>query len=192
MARQPAKIPRSALKMIKMQFDNYSIRLLTADDIGPYFQMVEKNRKRLEDFFTGTVSRTRTPGDTERFLLEIGERVRNKTYFPYIIMDHSTNKIAGFLDLKNIDWSIPKSEMGCYIDEEYAGRGITTKAFSLFCEYCFREYKFKKLFLRTHQSNVSARRVAEKCGFEVEGIIRRDYKTTSGELVDLIYYGRLG
>ena len=31
----------------------------------------------------------------------------------------------------------------------------------------------------------------EKCGFEKEGLIRRDYKTTSGELVDLIYYGKL-
>jgi hypothetical protein len=27
--------------------------------------------------------------------------------------------------------------------------------------------------------------------FEVEGKIRRDYTTTSGELVDLIYYGLL-
>lgn len=81
--------------------------------------------------------------------------------------------------------------MGCYIDEGYAGKGITQKAFSIFCEHCFGEYQFEKLFLRTHSSNTAARAIAEKCGFEIEGTIRKDYKTTSGELIDLVYYGRL-
>jgi len=36
-----------------------------------------------------------------------------------------------------------------------------------------------------------AKKLAESCGFQVEGIIRRDYKTTTGELVDLLYYGKL-
>lgn len=174
-----------------MQFDSYSIRLLTTQDVDAYFQLVEKNRQRLEDFFTGTVSKTKTIEDTRNFVSEIIQKVKEKTYFPYIIMDNSCNRIIGFLDLKNIDWNIPKSELGCYIDEDYANKGITTKAFRLFCDFCFSEYKFKKLFLRTHHSNFSAKTVAEKCGFEIEGIIRRDYKTTSGEIIDLIYYGRL-
>jgi RimJ/RimL family protein N-acetyltransferase len=174
-----------------MQFDNYSIRPLTTQDVDGYYQLVEKNRQRLEDFFTGTVSKTKTIEDTRNFVSDIVQKAEEKTYFPYIILDNSSNRIIGFLDLKNIDWNIPKSELGCYIDEDYANKGITTKAFRLFCDFCFTEYKFKKLFLRTHQSNTSAKIVAEKCGFELEGTIRRDYKTTSGEIVDLNYFGRL-
>jgi RimJ/RimL family protein N-acetyltransferase len=174
-----------------MRFDNYSIRLLTIGDLESYFALVERNRTRLEDFFTGTVSKTQTLEDTRTFIIDITQRSIAKTYFPYIIEDKKTNQIVGFLDLKNIDWNVPKSEVGCYMDEAYASKGITTKAFSLFCEYCFKEFRFKKLFLRTHESNTCARRVAEKCGFEIEGKIRRDYKTTSGEVVDLIYYGRI-
>jgi RimJ/RimL family protein N-acetyltransferase len=49
----------------------------------------------------------------------------------------------------------------------------------------------KKLFLRTHEKNIASRRVAEKNGFVMEGIIRNDYKTTSGVVVDLMYYGLL-
>jgi ribosomal-protein-serine acetyltransferase len=174
-----------------MNFDNYTIRLLTIQDLDAYFHLVEQNRKRLEDFFTGTVSKTKTLEDTRAFLLDIEQRKKDRTYFPYIIVDNSNQKIAGFTDLKNIDWSIPKSEMGLYIGNDYANQGISTKAFSLFCDFCFTEYKFQKLFLRTHHSNTFARRVAEKCGFEIEGTIRRDYKTTAGEIVDLIYYGRI-
>ncbi|MFT5779805.1 MAG: ribosomal-protein-serine acetyltransferase [Crocinitomicaceae bacterium] len=38
---------------------------------------------------------------------------------------------------------------------------------------------------------MAAKKLAESCGFEIEGTIRKDYKTTSGELIDLIYYGLL-
>lgn len=174
-----------------MTFDNYTIRLLTSNDLDAYFQLIERNRSRLEDFFTGTVSRTRTYEDTRQFLADVVQRTKDRTYFPYIIIDNSNQKIAGFLDLKNIDWNIPKSELGLYIDIDYANKGIATNAFRIFCDFCFSEYKFRKLFLRTHHSNTSARKVAEKCGFEIEGTIRLDYKTTSGEIVDLVYYGRI-
>jgi hypothetical protein len=52
------------VKIQQMQFDNYTIRPLTTEDLAAYFQLVEKNRKRLEGFFTGTVSRTKTLEDT--------------------------------------------------------------------------------------------------------------------------------
>jgi ribosomal-protein-serine acetyltransferase len=174
-----------------MKFENYTIRLLTLQDLDAYFELVERNRERLEDFFAGTVSKTRTFEDTRNFLRDITQRANDRTYLPYIIVDNTNNKIAGFIDLKNMDWNIPKSEMGLYIDKDYVNKKIATKAFQLFCDFCFLEYKFQKLFLRTHQKNVFARRVAENCGFEIEGTIRRDYKTTSGELVDLIYYGKI-
>ncbi len=174
-----------------MQFEHYTIRLLTTADLDDYYNLVEKNRKRLENFFTGTVSRTTTKEDTQTFLAEITQKAKDRTYFPYLLIDDHNGRIAGFLDVKNIDWSIPKAELGCYIDEEYAGKGIGATAFDKFCAFCFEEYGFEKLFLRTHETNTAARRGAEKCGFEVEGVLRKDYKTTTGELVDLIYYGRL-
>jgi ribosomal-protein-serine acetyltransferase len=174
-----------------MHFDHYSIRLLTENDLEPYFHLVEKNRKRLEDFFRGTVAKTKTLEDTRNFLKEISEKVKERNYFPYIIVDDTNNRIIGFLDLKNIDWTVPKTEMGCWMDEAFSGKGISAKAFSVFCDFCFDEFQFEKLFLRTHETNMAARKLAEKCGFEIEGKIRKDYKTTSGELVDLVYYGRI-
>ena len=102
-----------------------------------------------------------------------------------------TNNFVAFIDLKNLDWSIPKTEIGCYTDEKHAGKGLTTKAINLFVDYCFESFEFKKIYLRTHDSNKAAQRVATKCGFKLEGIIRMDYMTTAGEIVDLMYYGRL-
>jgi len=174
-----------------LEFEHYTIRLLEIDDTNNYFNLVESNRKRLETFFVGTTSRTKTFQDTQEFVKDMVKRSEEKIYFPYIIIDNNNQKIIGFIDLKNIDWNIPKSEMGFYIDKEYAGKGVTSKALKLLCDFCFSEYKFEKLFLRTHPSNVSAIAVAKKCGFELEGTIRKEYKTTSGEIMDLHYFGRL-
>lgn len=172
-------------------FDHYQIRTLTEADLLPFFNMVERNRSRLETYFVGTASRTKTLEATKLFLKDIAERTAARNYFPYIIKDIKDNSFAGFIDLKNVDWNVPKTEMGCYMDKDYAGSGITKKAFGLFCDYCFDELHFAKLFLRTHESNTAARKLAEATGFEIEGVLRKDYKTTAGELVDLIYYGKL-
>ncbi len=174
-----------------MKFNGYSLRLLNLKDLDPYFELVQRNRERLADFFVGTVSRTRTYKEAQEFVEEMIRRTISNTYYPYLIIDDEQERIIGFIDLKNIDWSIPKSEIGFYIDEAYEGKGIITKALNQICDFCFEERGFEKLFLRTHPENVSAQRVAEKCGFQLEGTIRKDYKTTAGQLIDLQYYGRL-
>ena len=174
-----------------IQFEQYSIRPLAIADLENYFGMVDKNRKRLEDYFTGTVSKTQNIEATKNFLEEIENKREAKLYYPFVLIDNSTNTFIGFFDLKNIDWNIPKSEIGCYTDEDFAGKGITAKALHHFVDFVFREFGFRKLFLRTHQSNKPAQIIAERCGFELEGHIRMEYKTTSGEIVDLLYYGKL-
>jgi RimJ/RimL family protein N-acetyltransferase len=174
-----------------INFENYIIRPLEVSDLNPYFALVERNRKRLEDFFTGTVSRTKDLTETKIFLKEITAKREANQYFPFILEDRLTQEFIAFIDLKNIDWSIPKTEIGCYTDDKYAGIGLTTRAMKLFIDYCFINFNFKKMFLRTHYTNKAAQKLAENCGFEIEGNIRMEYKTTSGEIVDLIYFGRL-
>lgn len=174
-----------------MIFDNYEIRPLTKDDLLPYYDLVDRNRTRLADFFAGTVTRTKTLEDTKNFLEEIEGRKLLKAYLPYIILERTSGMFIGYLDLKNIDWNIPKCEVGCYVDESVAGKGIASRAFAVFCDFCFNEFLFEKLFLRTHESNIAAIKLAEKNGFLKEGLIRCDYKTTDGKLVDLLYYGKL-
>lgn len=174
-----------------MQTITLDIRPLAETDAESYFQLIQENHDRLADFFAGVLSRTKTLADTREFVKDAAERRRARTYFGYVIFHRPHGKLIGFLDLKNIDWNIPKAEIGCYIDVAYAGKGFAKAAMHLFCEYAFEMYGFNKLFLRTHLSNESAIRVALNCGFSKEGTIRCDYKTTSGELVDLLYFGLL-
>jgi len=96
---------------------------------------------------------------------------------------------VGFIDLKNINWNIPKTEIGYFVNRDDEGKGISSNALKMIIGFCFNELKMSKLFLRTTKSNLGSQRVAEKNGFEKEGFVKRDYKTASGEIVDLLYYG---
>jgi ribosomal-protein-serine acetyltransferase len=72
-----------------MKFDNYSIRLLEIQDLDCYFKLVENNRQRLEDFFTGTVSKTKTHEETRDFVENMIQRAKDKVYLTYIIYKSS-------------------------------------------------------------------------------------------------------
>ena len=171
--------------------ENYSFRLLTKGDEEAFFYLVDTNRPRLENFFAGTVARNKDLNDTRSFVRDVVEKAANGIYFPFVIIDNASENMIGYIDIKNIDWKIPKGEVGYFIDRGYEGKGIVKKVLSssMIVSLCLDDMKFNKLFLRTHEENIASRKVAEINGFRVEGTIRNDYRTTDGKLVDLIYYG---
>jgi len=172
-----------------MQFDNYKLRLITKNDVHSFYKLIQNNLEKLEDTFAGTVSKTRTLEETKEFIDSALNKIVLKLYYPFVIIEKSSDNIIGLIDLKNINWDIPKTEIGYFIDSNYEGKGVSTRSLSAIVGYSFNELKMNKLFLRTTKSNIGSQRVAEKNGFEKEGFIKKDYKTTNGEVVDLIYYG---
>ena len=111
-----AEIIKNMNKIYEINFEHYSIKILGAGDVEIFFGLIDRNRARLEAFFAGTVARTRTTEDTKAYLAEILVKIENKTYLPFIIQDNATGSYVGFVDIKNIDWNIPKGELGFFID----------------------------------------------------------------------------
>lgn len=176
-----------------MSFDltTYELALLQEEDSTSFFDLVEKNKKRLNDFFAGTVAKTTTLEATQAYCKEIMIRIEDRTYFPYLIKEKASRKLVGFIDIKNIDWQVPKAELGAFIDIDYEGKGIITHHLIHLIDTIVQNYGFKKLFCRIAKENKRSIQVALNCGFEYEGTIRRDYRTTDGRLIDLNYYGKL-
>jgi len=174
-----------------MTFDNYKISLLGDNEGDAFFGLIDSNRQRLEDFFAGTVSKTRTLEDTLEYCFEIQKLIEVISYLPFLITDIETNKFIGLVDVKNINLDVPKAELGIFIDKHYEGKGIISKATNLVIDHIVEEYKFIKLLCRANSRNKGSIAVILKNGFELEGTIRKDYRTTKGEIVDLNYYGRV-
>lgn len=169
----------------------HALRPFTAEDGSALFHLIDANRPRLEDFFAGTVAKTRTLEDTEKHLANMLAKAEERSYFAFALVEQRTDRMVGFVDIKSIDWNIPKAELGAFMDAAYEGQGLATKALQAITRHGFDVLKFDKLLIRTHEGNAGARRVIERNGYQLEGTVRKDYRTTAGVVVDLMYYGRV-
>ena len=57
-------------------------------------------------------------------------------------------------------------------DLQMGGRGFTTEATRLVCDYLFRAYLYNRLELLMDPENPGSERIAQKCGFTYEGTMR--------------------
>lgn len=104
-----------------------------------------------------------------------------------IICETRDDTPLGSVYIRDIDRRHNKAEYGIFIGEESArGRGIGTAAAALMLEYCFREEKLHRVYLRAFASNARAIRSYEKAGFVREGLLRDDV-CIEGEYRDIVW-----
>jgi len=80
--------------------------------------------------------------------------------------------------------------MGYWLGEDYWGRGIATDAVRLMVRYAFDAIGCNRLEARCYGWNTGSARVLEKCGFTLEGRLRRRM-LKDGEHCDQLIYGML-
>lgn len=174
-----------------MTFDNYIIRLIRQEDAEQFLELVMANRPYISNYFQTTSKTVYDKKSAKEYIKTKINLANDKVHYCFVIEDISEHKLSGSLFLKNFDWTIPKCELGYFIDKNKEGKGITTKATAEIIKFCFDRLKLNKLFLRAAADNFPSRKVAEKNGFIAEGIIRNDFKTENGVLIDVVYYGLL-
>ena len=79
------------------------------------------------------------------------------------------------------------AELGYWLAEEYWGRGMMTQAVREICAEAFRRFGLARIYAEPFARNIGSRRVLEKAGFVLEGVMRRGvYKR--GEVLDYCMY----
>ena len=81
-------------------------------------------------------------------------------------------------------------EIGYWLGEEYWNRGIMTDAVKEMVRYAFSHFEIVKIFAPVFEFNTASKRVLEKAGFQLEGILRQA-AVKEGKIIDLHYYGRI-
>lgn len=79
------------------------------------------------------------------------------------------------------------AELGYYLAREYWGRGIVTEAVRQLCEKVFAQTDILRIYAEPFSDNVGSRRVLEKAGFQLEGILRRN-ACKNGRVLDMALY----
>ena len=94
--------------------------------------------------------------------------------FRFSIRTLAEDKLIGTASLVP-NWVHADAMLGIIIgDRDYWGRGYGTDAMELILQYGFLELNLHRITLGVHSYNARARRVYEKVGFKVEGVMRGD------------------
>lgn len=81
--------------------------------------------------------------------------------------------------------------IGYWCAREARGRGVTTRALRLLCKHAFDDLRLERLELITDPENHASQRVAEKVGFEREGVLRSHLTHPDGRRCDSVMFSLL-
>ena len=93
--------------------------------------------------------------------------------------------------LHRIDWKVPKFEIGYFVRTSLAGQGYVTEMVRALERLAFDTLGAARVEVRCDDMNERSWRVAERCGFALEGLLRRDSRAADGSLRDTRVYARL-
>ena len=82
-------------------------------------------------------------------------------------------------------------EIGYWVRKSAQGQGYVSEVVAALARMAFEELQARRVEIRMDVNNARSRVVAERCGFELEGILRRDALTVDGEPRDTCVYARI-
>lgn len=101
----------------------------------------------------------------------------------------SESKVIGAIGAYNLTYNdIQERHLGFEITKKYWNQGYLTEAATEMIRYLFEEMEMDRVAISNYPFNEASKRIADKLGFVREGVLRKEDRLSTGELVDRIVY----
>ena len=125
-----------------------------------------------------------------RAFLEQSARSReNGESYGFAVLDAETGALLGAIGIGLLPFRCGR--IGYWVAREARGRGVGTTALKALCSWAVNELGLKRLDLLTDPDNLASQRVAEKAGFQREGIMRSSLEYQDGRRRDSVLFSLL-
>lgn len=179
------KLCRRILNEKKPETPSFTLRKWELSDTEALAEMVGKiDRKYLSDRLPNPY----TEKDAEWFITEMVQKgeAENTGVFYGIVVD---GKPVGSISVeKGSGLRSNVGVIGYYLIPEFYGRGIMTAAAKMICAEAFERLDISRVEGTIFEPNIGSRRVLEKAGFELEGVLK-DAFYKNGKLYNEYVYG---
>jgi RimJ/RimL family protein N-acetyltransferase len=108
-------------------------------------------------------------------------------YCLFTLDGHHAGNVGAF----RFDWNVPSCEIGYWLRTDLVGQGLMSEAVNALVAMLVRDLKMVRLEIRCDDRNVRSARVAERCGFQLEGVTRCVERLKDGTLRDRRTYARI-
>ena len=82
-------------------------------------------------------------------------------------------------------------EIGYWCRKRFQRQGYITESTEAITKFAFEVLGAKRVEIRVDPNNVRSRRIPERLGFELEGTLRNDALSTSGELRNTLVFAKI-
>jgi RimJ/RimL family protein N-acetyltransferase len=108
----------------------------------------------------------------------------------FAVIDEADGRFLGMAALVTLDLDGRQAEAGYIVSPQARGRGVASRALTLLTDWALGELGLERVELRITDGNEASMRVAEKCGYVREGVLRSVH-FKQGERSDVVVYSRL-
>lgn len=106
-----------------------------------------------------------------------------------MIVDPKDDRVLGTIHVMKTSHYFDGVELGYILfDRASRGKGIMSEAVEMTTDYVFKARNISRVQIMSEPGNIGSLRVAEKCGFKREGLIRGAFLSL-GKACDLVCFG---
>lgn len=123
-----------------------------------------------------------TVEESEANIKEAHINFLEKKGFRFLIFRKDTNDFIGVVSY-GVNWEIPKSELGYWLNTKFGGKGYMTEAVKCLTDLGLNQIKFKRIEIRCESTNYRSRAIPERLGYELEGILKNEDLSADGKRI---------
>lgn len=105
-------------------------------------------------------------------------------------IENINGDFIGNIIIWNINWQIPKFELGYWGNQLHSRNGYISEAVNATTRYLIKQLNAARIEIRTEKDNIRSSKVAKRIGFEYEGCLKNATRNVqNGELADVEIFG---
>jgi ribosomal-protein-alanine N-acetyltransferase len=192
----PSRVPRTGRHRwpVTLQHGPVVLAPLRQRDSGAWERVRRENAEWLRPW-EATLPPGSEPGPSTfaGLVRTLSRQAREGRMLPWLVWyepdgDRSRRQLAGQLTVSGIvGGSASWAQIGYWVDQRLAGRGIIPTAVALAVDYCFRRMGLHRVEIAIRPENVRSLRVVAKLGFRPEGL-RPRYLHIDGDWRDHLVF----
>jgi RimJ/RimL family protein N-acetyltransferase len=129
-----------------------------------------------------------TVKQTEQTARQFRANFITRTDLPMIMFLRDGTTVVGSTGLHRMDWTVPRFEIGYWVKRTYEGQGYVSEAVRALARFALRTLAAERVEIHCSHRNVRSQKVAERCGFVLEGRLRNHGREPTGDLRDMMIY----
>ncbi|MEK7949377.1 GNAT family N-acetyltransferase [Luteolibacter soli] len=174
----------------QIESDRLIIRVARPGDGAVFHEAITESLAQLAPWL-GWVTPPPTPEDSENSCRRAHERfLRNEDLMAFFFLKDGRTLVGGS-GLHDANWDLRHFEVGYWGRSSFSGKGLITEGVRALADHALHLLGATRVFLTTDTLNVQSWKLAERAGFELEGILRNDRRNLSGGLRDTRVYSRI-